>query len=544
MSPEEPRRGLSALLGLGGREARVPDPNLVRRILDFNRALAAERDPAKLYPKILDAAVELTGAERAFLVLAAPDGGDPAVVASRNADREDVRSAASKVSRTVVRKVVESGASQLIASALEDPSLGPSTSVAEMRLVSVLAVPLRSRGTTHGCLYLDNRFHKGQFSNDHREVLELFADQAAIAVENARLIGKEEAARRELESANAKLADRVATQQVELDSMRDALAQRPDRSPLEHDYPELVGRSPPMLDLLHLLDVVVKTDYPVLILGESGTGKEMVARAIHRLGKRSDKPFVAENCAAIPANLLESELFGHVRGAFTGADRDKRGLFEEADGGTLFLDEIGDMDLSLQRKLLRVLEEGEFRKVGGREPIRVDVRLLSATNADLAQKLKEGTFREDLYFRLKVMCVRVPPLRERRGDVPALVKHFLAESQKETGREPPTITDEAMAMLVNYSWPGNVRELKNEVFRLAVVAGEKIDARMVRGVGEGTKPADLGHLALAGRTLEELEKEAIKQALDVARGKRVEAARLLGLPRRTFYNRLKRHGLL
>ncbi|MBL8840353.1 MAG: sigma-54-dependent Fis family transcriptional regulator [Planctomycetes bacterium] len=538
---DETRRGLAAWFGLGGSDAATTAADQVRRLLEINRALAAELDPARLYAKILDAAIELTGAERAFLVLCTSGGGEPAVAASRNVDREEVRAAVSKVSRTVIHKVVDSGATQRIESALDDPALGPSESISGMRLVSILAVPLRVRGATVGCLYLDNRFQRGTFSDEHQQLMELFGDQAAVAVDNARLLAQNAAARRELEQLNGKLAEKVAVQEVELQSMRDALGQRPDATPPRHDYPELIGRSPAMLDLLRLLDVVVETDYPVLILGESGVGKEVVARAIHRLGRRREKPFIAENCAAIAENLLEAELFGYTKGAFTGADRDKLGLFEEANGGTLFLDEIGDMDLSMQRKLLRVLQEGEFRKVGGREAIKVDVRILSATNADLAKKLEEGTFREDLYFRLKVMCVRVPPLRERRGDIPALIDHFLAEASKETGRPPPRITDEAKSVLVNYAWPGNVRELRNETLKLAVVSQETIDARSLRGLGEGTRQ---NHLALAGRTLEELEKEAIRQALEVARGKRVEAARLLGLPRRTFYNRLKRYGLL
>jgi transcriptional regulator with GAF, ATPase, and Fis domain len=547
VSDKEPSRGgLSALFRRAGRDDA--EEGQLRQLLEVNRALAAERHPPRLYAKILDAAVELTGAERAFVVLASSPDAVPEIAASRNVDREEVRSPASKVSRTVVRKVVESGASQLIESALEDPELGPASSVSGMRLVSILALPLKVHGTTVGCLYLDNRFQKGKFTAEHRQVMELFADQAAIAVDNARLHAQNEAARAELETLAKKLSERVAVQEVELQSMRSALESRLEHKPLKHDYPEMIGRSPAMVEMLALLDVVVETDYPVLILGESGSGKEAVARAIHSLGRRKDRPFVAENCAAIADNLLEAELFGYVRGAFTGAERDKKGLFEEADGGTLFLDEIGEMDLSMQRKLLRVLQEGEFRKVGGREPIKVDVRILSATNADLAQRLQDGSFREDLYFRLKVMCIRVPPLRERRGDIPALVDHFLKESAKETHRPVPEVTDEALALLLEYSWPGNVRELKNEILKLAALAPDgtgkrdaQIDARMLRGLGEGTKQT---HLSLAGRTLEELEKEAIRQALEVARGKRVEAARLLGLPRRTFYNRLKRYGLL
>ncbi len=536
---DDGKRGLAAFFRFGGKEGG--DGDQVRRLLEINRALAAEHEPGRLYAKILDAAVALTGAERAFLVLGGAADAEPQVAASRNVDQEEVRAAISKVSKTVVRKVVESGATQLIESALEDPALAPSQSISDMRLVSILAVPLKVRGAVVGCLYLDNRFQKGRFTEDHQQLMELFADQAAVAVDNARLHAQNAAARDQLETLNLKLSERVAVQEVELQSMRDALEQRGELPPLKYDYPEIVGRSPAMQELLHLLDVVVETDYPVLILGESGVGKEAVARAIHRLGRRREKPFVAENCAAIAENLLEAELFGYVKGAFTGADRDRKGLFEEAHGGTLFLDEIGDMDLSMQRKLLRVLQEGEFRKVGGHDAIKVDVRIVSATNADLAKRLKDGAFREDLYFRLKVMSVRVPPLRERRSDIPLLVQFFLEAAAKETGRPPPPLRDDALALLMNYGWPGNVRELKNEVSRLAAMADDVIDARMLRALGEGTKPT---HLSLAGRTLEELEKEAIKQALEVARGKRVEAARLLGLPRRTFYNRLKRYGLL
>ncbi|MSR46674.1 MAG: sigma-54-dependent Fis family transcriptional regulator [Planctomycetes bacterium] len=540
---DEPKRGLAAWFGFGGAgdEATAAGGAQLKRLLEINQALAAELDKARLYSKILDAAVELTGAERAFLVLSSAGDEEPAVAASRNVDREEIRSAISKVSKTVVRKVVESGATQRIESALDDPSLQPSQSISGMRLVSILAVPLKMRGTVLGCLYLDNRFQRGIFTPDHQQLMELFADQAAVAVENARLMAQNAAARVELEQLNGKLSVRVAVQEVELQSMRDALMQRPDATPPRHDYPEIIGRSPSMLEMLRLLDVVVETDYPVLILGESGVGKEVVARAIHRLGRRATKAFLAENCAAIAENLLEAELFGYVKGAFTGADKDKRGLFEEAHGGTLFLDEIGDMEVAMQRKLLRVLQEGEFRKVGGHDSIKVDVRILSATNADLARKLEDGSFREDLYFRLKVMTVRVPPLRERRGDIPALIDFFLRDAAKRTARPPPEVTPEALQTLCNYAWPGNVRELKNEVLKLVALSDGKIEPRHLRGLGEGTRPI---HLALAGRTLEDLEKEAIRQALEAARGKRIEAARLLGLPRRTFYNRLKKYGLL
>ena len=535
-------RSLAGLFGWRGSD-EDRDGEQLRRLLEINRALVAEQQPSRLYSRILDAGVELTGAERAFLVLTKDAGGESAslsVEASRNVDREEIRSPLAKISQTVAQRVVDSGESVVTDSAQDDDEIGPSTSIAELKLRSILAVPLKLRDAVIGCLYFDNRFQRGTFQDEHRKLLELFADQASLAVHNARLHAENAAARAELQRLNQRLEERLHDQEAELESIRTALEFRQENVRLKHDYPELVGRSPAMIELLRLLDVVVETEYPVLITGESGTGKEMVARAIHTYGRRCDGPFVAENCAAISESLLEAELFGHVKGAFTGADREKTGLFEEADRGTLFLDEIGDMDLAMQRKLLRVLQEGEFRKVGGREPIRVDVRIVSATNADLVRKLEEGSFREDLYYRLKGMAVRVPPLRERRADIHALIEYFLEDAEKNTGRKSPEISPEAVAQLTAYSWPGNVRELRNEVLRLAVMATDRIEAAMIQGLGDGVPQP---HLPLAGQTLAQLEKEAIRQALEAARGKRVEAARMLGLPRRTFYNRLKRYDL-
>ena len=541
----EGRRGWTSLFGMGAKTDAVEQQ--LRRVLEINRALAAEKQPAKLYAHILDAAIELTGAERAFLILADDDGATAEgtavptrIAGSRNIDREEVRSPAAKVSQTVVQKVVQQRTTVRTDSAQEDRSIGPSHSIAELKLRSILALPLELRDRVIGCLYVDNRFQKGTFRDEHVALLEMFADQAAVAVDNATLHEENRRAREELQRLNARLEERVQSQEVELESMRSVLEHQHQKVALKHEYPTLVGRSPAMMELLSLLDVVVETDFPVLITGESGTGKEVVARTIHKYGPRADRPFVAENCAAIAENLLEAELFGYVKGAFTGADRDRRGLFEEADGGTLFLDEIGDMDLSMQRKLLRVLQEGEFRKVGGREPIHVDVRILSATNADLAERLESGAFREDLYYRLKGMAVQLPPLRQRRADIPALMDHFLEEAARQNERPKPEVDPAAMAILMSYSWPGNVRELRNEVLRLSAMSETRIDASMVQGLGAGAKQT---HLPLAGRTLAELEKEAIVQALEASGGKRVDAARMLGLPRRTFYNRLKRYGL-
>jgi transcriptional regulator with GAF, ATPase, and Fis domain len=231
----------------------------------------------------------------------------------------------------------------------------------------------------------------------------------------------------------------------------------------------MVGDSKPMRDVAALLDKVVQSDVPVLVLGETGTGKELVARALHQYGARKGKPFLAENCAAVPAELLESELFGHKKGSFTGAYTDRPGHFVAADKGTVFLDEIGDMPIAMQPKLLRVLQEGEVRPVGSNKVVKVDVRIVAATNKDLRAMCKVGTFREDLYFRLAVLTVQLPPLRDRKGDVPHLVRFFLDAMEKEMGRR-CTMTPEALELLERWRWPGNVRELENEIRRTVALS--------------------------------------------------------------------------
>ena len=242
-----------------------------------------------------------------------------------------------------------------------------------------------------------------------------------------------------------------------------------------------------MLELFRLLDRLTDTALPVVIQGESGTGKELVARAIHFNGPRRDRPFVSENCAAIPETLLESTLFGYVRGAFTGADHDTRGLFEVADGGTLFLDEVGEMSPAMQGKLLRVLQEGEFRRVGGERTRKVDVRIVAATNRDLARMVEEGKFRQDLYFRLNVARILLPPLRERREDIPLIVEHLLAKHAANAATPAKPLDPAALARLVAYRWPGNVRELENEITRADALSGERITVADLSPPGRGRR---------------------------------------------------------
>ena len=305
-----------------------------------------------------------------------------------------------------------------------------------------------------------------------------------------------------------------------------------------------VGSSASVRELLTHADRLAASELPLLVTGESGTGKEVLARRIHARSARRDGPFVAENCSAIPAELMESEVFGHVRGAFTGAERDHDGLFARADGGTLFLDEIGDMPVGLQAKLLRVLQEGRFRPVGGREERRVDVRIVCATHRDLPARVREGAFREDLYFRLNGALLEIPPLRSRLEDLAELADHFLRRLNAEHGTR-KVLGDRVLSRLRLHRWPGNVRELGQELARLFVLSdGDVLDETLLdgkleeRAVGRagGTLLNDLAPLA-------EIEKEAIQLALERTEGNRREAAVLLGISRSCLYDKLRRYGL-
>jgi two-component system NtrC family response regulator len=316
------------------------------------------------------------------------------------------------------------------------------------------------------------------------------------------------------------------------------------RSELKEKYAfdEIVGKGSSMTRVFSLMEKVIETDTTVLIRGESGTGKELVARALHYNGPRAKKPFVVVNCASVPDNLMESELFGHVRGAFTGAHRDREGKIRRADGGTLFLDEIGDLKPDLQAKLLRVLQEGEVERLGEGIPRRVDVRVIAATHRDLEAMMEGGGFREDLFFRVSVYPIQLPPLRERPEDLPLLVDHFI---RKHAGGRDVRFTAGTMELLKRFSWPGNVRELENVVERALILEKDG-------DLGPGTLPPDIiaeergifpGDLPDEGLDLEALEKELIRKALKKAGGNQTRAARYLGLTRPTLIYRLEKYGI-
>ena len=313
------------------------------------------------------------------------------------------------------------------------------------------------------------------------------------------------------------------------------------RQRLEDHYrfENIITKSSKMQRVIELIKIVAKSNATVLITGESGTGKELVARAIHSQSHRQSKPFVAVSCAALPESLLESELFGHEKGSFTGAYAQKKGKFEFANGGTLFLDEIGEMSANVQVHLLRVLEEKEFTRVGGNEPIKVDVRVISATNKDLKRAIASGQFREDLYYRLNVVTIELPLLRERKEDIPLLAQYFLNKFALENQKEVAGFSPEATEFLLGYDWPGNVRELENAIERAVILAKDSL----ITIADLPQENTSLARSALTGKNLKEMEKNHILNVLCETDGNYSEAARILGITRMTLYNKVRQYGL-
>ena len=319
----------------------------------------------------------------------------------------------------------------------------------------------------------------------------------------------------------------------------------------KYGFHEIIGQSRKMREVFDLVQKVADCNSTILLNGETGTGKGMVARAIHQRSKRRNKPFISINCGAIPENLLESELFGHVRGAFTGATSSKQGKFEMADSGTILLDEIGDMSPDLQVKVLKVLEEGEFEQVGGAKTIKVDVRIIAATHRDLSEEVQKGNFREDLYYRLYVIPLMLPSLRDRRSDIPFLISHFMEQSNQKNDRSVQEITEDAQGMMMSYSWPGNVRELKNMIERLIVLKGSgkiaaqdlpsEIKSNHKYGPSTTIEISDEGICLNSAVT--EFEKALILQSLEKTKWVKNKAAKLLHLNRTTLVEKIKRHHL-
>ncbi|MBM4371159.1 MAG: sigma 54-interacting transcriptional regulator [Deltaproteobacteria bacterium] len=474
----------------------------LRKLHELTAALMGESDLQSLVGTLLGKLVEVTHADRGFLFLV--QDGEPTLHAARNIDTGGRDSREVLFSDSVVRKVLQTRAPVLVSDALNDQEFGAARSVINYKLCSVMCVPLVARGSLLGILYMGNDNIVNLFTKRTLEVAEIFAAQAALLLRNAILVNE--------------LTLRSRSLEEELERIR---------------FGEMIGSSDAMRAVYRVVERVAGTDLGVLITGETGVGKELVARELHNRSRRVRGPFVALNCGAIPENLIESELFGHVRGAFTGAYNTKKGSFQAADGGTLFLDEVGELPLVLQARLLRAIEEKRVTKIGATTPDDVDIRILAATNRTLLDEVAAGRFREDLFYRLNVVVVEVPPLRDRGDDVELIARHLLRRYASQEGREGLQFSESALTALRACSWPGNVREMENRIRKAVVLAdGALLEAKDLEL--EDTETLSLNDAR------ERFQRDYILATLRRNQGNRTRTAHQLGVDPRTIFRYLEK----
>ena len=480
-------------------------------LLKISRVVHAIRDLEELQAQLLDLIFEVVPAGRGAILLSDGDGQEFNSLYART--RQGGQPQLVRVSRTIARKAMQENVAILGVDVSSTGNFREVESLVASHVRSLVCVPLSVFQRVIGCIYLDNTSAASRFSEEHLQLMAGVAGVSAVALDNAR-----------------------RSQWLEQENQRLSTEIRQDQN--------LVGEGARMKEIFQFLARVAPTDSTVLIEGESGTGKELVAKALHRNSPRANKPFVAINCAAIPETLLESDLFGHERGAFTGAATQKKGRLEVADGGVVFLDEIGELAPALQVKLLRVLQEREFERVGGTHPIKVNIRLIAATNRDLAEAVKMEEFRQDLYYRLAVVKMTMPPLRERREDIPMLTRHFVQKHAMRCLVKAKPISREAMATLVNYEWPGNVRELENAIERALVMGSSDMVLLedLPESLLEQNAPEDITEGKYHG-SVKELKKQLILDAVEQTGGNYVEAAGILGVHPNYLHRLIRNLGL-
>ncbi|MFT3771248.1 MAG: sigma 54-interacting transcriptional regulator [Minicystis sp.] len=515
----------------------------LRRLLDINKKLSASLDATQILAWTVDSALELTGAERGFVVLAPAPGeaGELSIAVARNLHPSASASPDLVFSRDIAARVIAAGEPVITVDAQGDNRFQGSASVHAMRLKSVLCVPIRAAEGVLGALYLDHRFQRGLFEGADTELLLGFADQVAIALTNARLHAELARRTQELDAERRRIEELLRGKVAQIDRLTEEVRARQEALELRYEHGTIVGRSAPMQAIFRTLDRVMGTTATVLLQGESGTGKELIARAIHYNGPRQKGPFVPINCGALPETLLEAELFGYKKGAFTGASRDHEGLLVTARGGTLFLDELGEMPPAMQVKLLRVLQEREVQPLGATSTVSIDVRVVCATNRRLREEVAAGRFREDLYYRVGVVEITLPPLRDRADDIPELASRILADAAQSFGRPAPRLAPAAMRALLAHGWPGNVRQLQNVLTKAVLMAeGGVIDA-VDLDLPRATAAAPA--LPATRAAYREAEEDRVLAVLRACRWNVSEACKTLGMPRATIYRRLKAYGV-
>ncbi len=490
-----------------GREALETDQlTAYRKLAQFCEFLAKQDQLPTLFETLMDEIIDLTGADKGFLMML--ESEELRICTARNINRESISGSLEQVSDSIIGKVIQSRKPLIVSDALNDTNFQSSVSVMQLKLCSVMCVPLLFGGQLLGLIYVGNDNIVNLFDQRSLNIFTVFASQASMLIASA--IQKDE-----LRGDNARL-------RAELENQR---------------FGQLVGSCEAMKAVFRRVEKVAGTDINVLILGETGTGKELVARELHRRSPRCDGPFIAVNCGAIPENLMESTLFGHRKGAFTGALENRTGSFEAAGKGTLFLDEIGEMPSHLQVKLLRAIQERKITPLGGSRPIEVDIRLVAATHIDLEQAIKTGAFREDLYYRINVVSVNLPPLRERQEDVVLLARYLLKRFADEYSQSVRSFDRQCITALRKHHWPGNIRELENRIKKAVVLA----DGPQLSAADLDLTPTLLGDRILPlNEARDAFLSQYIDRALSLNNGNRTQAAKDLGVDPRTIFRHLEK----
>ena len=491
-----------------------------RILYDIGKLIASEMEFNGLLRLAMDKVIEVTQAHRGFIALL-DDNHELDFKVARNMEKSDISKPKFQISRSIIKEVIAKGESLYVPDAVADATFGNKESVTRLQLLSVLCTPIRLENCVVGLIYVDNSSVKNLFNEQIVNLLSAFSEQIAISLKNAFVYN-------DLKTSHQKLANELRA---------------------THQFDSIIGFGHRMTEILQLVADVADTDATVLIQGENGTGKELIAKALHYNNQSSrEKAFITINCGAIPKDLIESELFGHVKGAFTGAIKDRRGKFELAEGGTIFLDEIGEMDTTLQVKLLRIFEDGVFTPVGSEREKQSDVRIIAATNRDLKKLISEKLFREDLYYRLNVIGLTMPPLRDRREDIPLLINHFIQKFN--TNKKIPDLTKRAEQILLDYDYPGNVRQLQNIIHRAVILCkGSPIDVQYlpedvlssINYKDDINKPTTFQERKQ--KAIEHFEQKELMRILILTGGKIRESARVAGMDVKNFSEKLKKYGI-
>jgi transcriptional regulator with GAF, ATPase, and Fis domain len=477
--------------------------SLMEELVRLSADMMRDTTPERLFATLLKGLLKLTRAEKGFVIVF--KDGERHLAAAHNVGDEELD--LTRVSDSIVDRVVQTLEPVIVSDATRDRRFGKAKSVVDLKLSSVMCVPLLHSNDLLGVIYLGNDTITGLFTEQDLTVLRIYASQASLVVFHALMLNQlridNTALRRQLEKA---------------------------------DSSTIIGQSTPMKAVARVVRRVSPTDLSVLILGETGTGKELVARDVHHRSPRASGPFIAINCGAIPGDLLESELFGHKKGAFTGADSDKIGRVVAASGGTLFLDEIGEMPMNLQVKLLRVLQERVIERVGDVRPIPIDIRVVAATNRDLQELIKTGAFREDLFYRLNEVAVQLPALRDRGEDIVLLAQYFLKKYREQYGGRAKGFTNQGLSALKSFFWPGNVRELENRMKRAVIMSDRALLNPGDLGLSEDTRR----HIVPLSEAQEQFKLDYIRQVLEMNNWNKAQTARDLGVDARTIFRYIEK----